>query len=102
MLKKKSKVIFKKVKKAVPEKVKKIAPEKVPRKLKFKKVVEPKPKDKYLFIITFKNGEQHRVRQPISEGRPIHFVAKIMIKGSIDGKVFYPPSMVKKIQWDEV
>ena len=59
-------------------------------------------KDGYLFIITFKNGEQHRVRQLKSAGKPQHFIDQIMAKGSIDGTVFYPPIMVKKIQWDEI
>ncbi len=60
------------------------------------------PKDKYLFIVTFKNGEQHRVRQSKVDGKPLYFIAQIMEKGSVDNNVFYPPSMVKKIQWEEV
>lgn len=60
------------------------------------------PKDKYLFITTFQNGEQHRVRQLKVEGKPLHFISKIMAEGSVDERVFYPPSMVKKIHWEEV
>jgi len=64
-------------------------------------VVDDTPKLNYLFIITFNNGEQHRVRQAKSQGRPLHFTTRIMVEGSTKETVYYPPSMVKKIHWEE-
>ncbi len=60
------------------------------------------PKDGYLFTIVFKNGEQHRVRQPKVDGKPSHFIAQIMTEGSVEEEVYYPPAMVKKIKWEEI
>ena len=77
--------------------------EKTPRKVsKYKPpVVDDTPKLSHLFIISFQNGEQHRVKQLKSHGRPLHFIERIMVEGSTEGNVYYPPSMVKKIQWEE-
>ena len=78
--------------------------EKTPRKVsKYKPpVVDDTPKLSHLFIISFQNGEQHRVKHPKSVIRPRNFVKEIMAEGSTDGNVYYPPSMVKKIKWEEV